>query len=591
MKRAIFEVTLELEGPLVTCSTATGALGLDLVMARTADVAHGNVPRFYLPGTLLKGLVREAWQQFGETSETIKGWLGNESSKPGKGDEEGPNEPDRGRLNFGDAFDRSTDANQVFPLRYRTRIDRDRGSVDEGALLMIESPYSAGQPYKFTGRITALLADSEKTTELERSLRAAFLWIPAAGAEKTVGFGRILSATVTANEPAIQPVKIAGSRFDLQLAFDRPICFGKPRLHPNFFEATDTVPGAAIKAALAKTMHCEPEKWKTLHKYLHSVVISDCFPARHDGSRPERFPYSLIRFEDPARKHQLRDAIDCAVAPRGVTRELRFSVDWKLPEFVVPGYEWPDLEREVRVRTAIDGDNRRARDENLFAYEMVVPARRWCGSIDLVNVAGDERQVCSDELQHLLALGLEGLGKTKACASINLSASPSPSISPFAPDLPFALTLQTPALLLDPSKLAAEPLLAAYQSAWHDISGGRLRLRHFFHRTRLYGGEYLYRRFQQQSGDGQYRPYLLSEAGSVFSFEPGDVRDLLEKWQRTHLPMPAATRHFYQLPDQPTLNDWEHCPCLPENGFGEFGVNLHLRHQSELHLLSEADYV
>jgi len=203
------------------------------------------------------------------------------------------------------------------------------------------------------------------------------------------------------------------------------------------------------------------------------------------------------------------------------------------------------------------------------------------------------------ELVSLLDLGVEGLGKTKAFAAVDWRPASPPAIPPLGSTV--AITLQTDSLLLNPSRLAQQPLLESYREAWQQISGGKLELLHFFHRTRLHGGEYIYRRFQQTrqprngvnmpaNGDGLYRPYLLTEPGSVFYFQViGEASALLAKWQRTHLTIPRDTRQFYQLGDEPTSSDWEHCPCLPENGYGEIAIDLHRTHG--VSLLQEVDCV
>ena len=79
MVRADINICLEIEGPLLTKSTAPGEYGLDAVVARDID----GVP--YIPGTLLTGKVREALEQLSECSEGVDwfkhrpAWLGTES--------------------------------------------------------------------------------------------------------------------------------------------------------------------------------------------------------------------------------------------------------------------------------------------------------------------------------------------------------------------------------------------------------------------------------------------------------------------------------------------------------------------------------
>jgi len=593
MKLAIYRLDLTLEGPLVTASSAIAHFGVDLAMARTPDLDHPHPerpPRFYLPATLLKGLLREAWQQFGLNDE-IQKWLGEESARPNQAadpEDDGPNEPNRGRLSLQDALDRHTDAVNPGPLRFRTKIDPQRGSVDEGALLMIESPYEPGTPYTFTALFRALLKPDEDAELLRRQLLAAFLWITAAGAEKTVGFGRLLAAQVSLVPVHAAPLPLNANRLQINLSADRPVCFAKPRLHPNLFEAEDFIPGAALKAAVAQTSLLDPPTFADLRAFLHAIVFSDLFPSQK-GARPVRRPLSVVLVgSGPNTKP--RDAIHNPSPPPGIHPDIRFSVDWKTPEFQLADYPWPKWAREVRVRTAIDGDRRKAKDESLFAYESVVPEAGWLGTIDLSSVVPDAvRSRVNSQLQEVLSYGLLRLGKTKAYGTIALSEAP---LATAPPASEIVITLQTPALLLNPKNATPAGLLAAYQTAWSEISSSVLKLKHFFHRTRLHGGEYIYRRFQSRHSDHVYRPYLLTEAGSVFVFEPNaNAAALLHSWRQSHLPIPPSTRKFYTLPDQPSPSDWKICPCLPENGFGEFAVNLHLNPSSTVPLLQEQDYV
>jgi len=50
-----------------------------------------------------------------------------------------------------------------------------------------------------------------------------------------------------------------------------------------------------------------------------------------------------------------------------------FQPDWKDWTTVNTDFGWPKVRKELRVRTAIDANARRAKTGNLFAYETVVP--------------------------------------------------------------------------------------------------------------------------------------------------------------------------------------------------------------------------
>jgi hypothetical protein len=44
-----------------------------------------------------------------------------------------------------------------------------------------------------------------------------------------------------------------------------------------------------------------------------------------------------------------------------------FAIDWKNGGSVQAEFGWAELQRELRVRTAIDRERRRAKDDQLFA--------------------------------------------------------------------------------------------------------------------------------------------------------------------------------------------------------------------------------
>ena len=573
-----FDLTLEIQGPVITSNSGVGHAGIDMVMARTADLETDGKTRYYLPGTHLKGLLREAWQNFGIADAEVEKWLGKESASE---EQDGPNEPARGRLQFGDAFDRKTNPEDPHPLHFRTKIDPERGSVDEGMLLMIEAPYKPGEPYTFQAKLQVLLRGDETAESLRQRIEAAFAWTMAVGAEKSVGFGRILRASVKASPVSPQSVPEATDRYELALTFDRPFCFAKPKLNSNMFESFETVPGSSIRASLANMAQEEKGKYKTLLDNLHAIVCTDLF-AEEAGMRSVRFPHSLVQTE----KKVYRDAVLCKEPPAGIGMELRFSVDWKPSEFPPEGYDWPWPEYEVRVRTAIEGEKRKVLDEALFAYEMVVPRVAWRGYLDLSEVAANTREQVRRQVLELLGHGLHGLGKTKAWAKVSVTAAAQPAI-PSGNVL--AVTLQSAALLLQPNRVEAVGLHAAYAEAFQSLSSA-LELQHFFQRTSLYGGEYVYRRFQQKPGDKLYRPYWLTEPGSVFVFKSTEAaRTFLAGAMKTNLPIPEATRKFYQLTEKPEPLDWQRCPCLPQNGFGEIAVNLHVSRAAAVPLLTAKD--
>jgi hypothetical protein len=249
-------------------------------------------------------------------------------------------------------------------------------------------------------------------------------------------------------------------------------------------------------------------------------------------------------------------------------------VDWKDAGDVNTKFGWPKLTRELRVRTAMDRQRRRAQEAQLFAYEMVVPeGRDWYGTVDLSRIPQDARPAVVAQLQSLLSYGLRGLGKTKVSAQVQTDVSLTPVHTSYANpyDNLWVVTLQTPMLLCDPTLLnetsGNNELFAAYDAAWQDISGGVIELVRFFASQSLAGG-YQALRFQPNQ---PYNPFLLTDHGSVFVLEAAHDHALAQAFVNEvlyhGLPLPTWAKTRYG-------EDWRTCPFLPEDGFGEVVVNL-----------------
>ena len=101
------------------------------------------------------------------------------------------------------------------------------------------------------------------------------------------------------------------------------------------------------------------------------------------------FPQSLILAKD--------ERFDVALEPRAVLLknkpEPKFRIDWKDDSGVREKFGWHEPDRELRVRTAIDPDRRRAAESQLFAHQMVSPQGcRWVSSIGLSSVPEADRK-------------------------------------------------------------------------------------------------------------------------------------------------------------------------------------------------------
>ena len=212
-------------------------------------------------------------------------------------------------------------------------------------------------------------------------------------------------------------------------------------------------------------------------------------------------------------------------------------------------------------------------------------------NVDLHGVPADQQQAVETQLLEILSLGLQGVGKTKSSAEMDVR--PQGSIKPLHTGqvLPreglWIITLQTPALICDPARLdessGHRELHQAYASAWTELSGSSIILVRFFAEQSLAGGYYLHQRFQ--SGK-PYNPYVLTEPGSVFVLTavPGQevrAQECVDNWFERGLPLPDWAVHRYERDGVGGAN-WNNCPYIRENGYGEITVNLNFHWEKRL---------
>jgi hypothetical protein len=585
-----FEVKLELTSPVLTKAAGAVGLGIDAGMLRDPQ---GNSAFHF---THIKGKLREAWCELHRLMsqpdpDFMARWLGSES-------ETGGFEPERGELSF-DAYWRAKEPpakpGQV-PPRYRVRIDPETGAAADGALLVTESPWPAGAPVTFTGSIHGRLTDEERENLLHW-LRRGFNLIPAFGANKGQGFGRLAKATVQDHPDPGTPIKLpselrSATRVGLRIRPLDPFCFARFATGTqNHFVTKTMIPGAAVIAALARRCRAEPGRFKALEGAIGFVpdsaaaggnipplklVISEARPVRKDAKeRPIVIPLTVVSLP----KAGLKDVTHIS-EPGTVGGEVpTFQVDWKDGDreraqgLLNPAAE--DPHKYLLIRTAIDPGTLTSAEGKLFSMETVVPDEcDWLANLDLGEVE-DPAPVLRD-LAILLTDSLTHLGKTKARASVTIEAPFEPSVKsrPVQGDT-VVIHLQTPAALLPddfsaPSTGDMAELHAAYDLAWRSLSGDTngssrcLLLRHFFAAQQLYGGAQWWSRCTPGS---TYRPRLMTRAGSVFVLrvqDPAGATALLAQWQRTGLP---------QLPGIRGGEDWRRNPWIRQKGYGEILVN------------------
>ena len=594
MYRVDIPVTIHVEGPFITQSALPGSFGTDAVMARNPD------GMYYIAGTQVAGRLKEAWEELecvlgGEgpgpvpDKSSIDMLLGKRS---GMVDEDGYFEPFPKLLHFSDFLCHDSGEGR----RYRIEIDGLSGAVKKGAIAVIESPFEPGQIVPFGGKVTFLSRDKARAERICGYIRSGMAWIDQIGAFASVGFGKVRKVVVGRAEfrranPGKGPIRVKGCGFGLAIMPEGPFCIARrPTRENNLFISEEIIPGNVIIGAISRMLERlgasqTDSLFKDLWENLSNIRVLHAFPADGCFTRPVAPPLSLVK----AGKRLWDVALlqyPCLIDGKAPA----FSPDWKSEEDVKRHFGWAALRRELRVRTAIDSEKRRSKEEALFAYEMIVPdGRAWLTRVDAERIEdeGLRLKVLSD-LADLLEIGIFGLGKTKAVANaviLDHSAVIDRFSSNSDQDLgELAVVLQTPALLLCPQGLGGEDaildeksghkeLFSAYKEAWKELCPG-LHLMRFFAKQRLSGGTYQHFHFRKD--EAVYYPWILTEPGSVFVFKAGDskkVKECLKEWLVRGLPIPPTVRKFYGIPEEDG-RQWGKCPFIPQNGFGEVLVNL-----------------
>lgn len=588
MKDIVLDVSLRLKGPVVVGASSAGEFGIDLPFART-----GN-DQYCLPGSHVKGRLRESLQSLGYSSDFLTKWLGNESRNY---------MPQRGRMVFSDF---AVEQENQGKIRMRIEMDSERQAVKKGAYLVIESPFDSGEQIKFKGKIQFYSISGEESKEIEEAISYGLRCISAFGGNRSVGFGRLLWVDIEKQERIVSTENVeekpGGMSLSLILRPESEFCLAKPKNSDNLFQSEEIISGGTIKGCLANTLNnilgrelnspiddSLPAPWTELGRNLDKIRFDHAFPSSR-GNRPRYYPLSLVRAAKSKESHE-KGTFDLIFrSGPGLINDTAptFSIDWKGDDFqeVDSLFGWDNtLERILRVRTAMDTSTRRAKEGQLFAYEMINPKDVcWYSRADLSKVPETERGKVRAQLEKIFGIGLKYLGKTKASVQVEVqlneeNAAPEPLCTQDQVAC-WVITLQTPALMLEPdpklnySLVDKGILFKAFQEYWQGISNSCLQLKQFFAQQRLLGG-YLQHRFQAHL---PYNPFLLTTEKSVFLLESTEgspwteSKKLIQQWSFQGLPLPEWTSKYGLR--QGEKSDWHVCPFVPENGFGEVCINM-----------------
>lgn len=597
-----FRITLTLRGPLLARGTAFGAFGVDAVVARDGR------GRLVLPGSHVLGKVREAIGQLDRAANTGRPWCADWETRwfAGVGDKDMGVR--RRRIHFDDLV--ADDAGDEAGERTRVAIDPALGRALEGALQVYEAPLRAGKTVTFQG-LMHVLADEAEAKKVALAVRAALNWTTQLGGLRTIGFGRVQTAKVEAlsSDLKSKPLDTTQERYCLVLRFRTPFLVAARRAAANTYAGEDIVPGSTVKGALAAMAiegHLSGEanaqnapRYQALAGHLDKIAFSHLFPVPLSVDQEKELltlgngaPGGQLTLRRPVVSPRSLGVIPAALGTYRLPRDYAlansnaelepvpaFSPDWKAAdrELVRSMFPWPEVGREIRIRTAIDAEFRAAKAEQLFAMEMIRPdGHVWVGTIDLAQVPEGDRASVVAELSQLVANGIAGIGRGESSADAFLFPEPSAKSADLADDGWHVMVLQTPALLRAPDLEGKDPvatLRRAYAKSIEELLDGTVVLQRCFVRERLAGAEFMARRFFH---DRPYRPWLLTEAGSTFVLKvKGDkdvkekARTALETARRTRLGLSSLVRKAYGYGAVTTAELWRDSPYLPENGYGE----------------------
>ena len=582
------EISIKIQAPFLCSATGTRSWGIDLSFNRNHE---GELS---IPKSHIKGKLKEAWRELQKTgafSVDINHWLGKSS-----GDDAGDYTPHRGLIIFSDfiCLDK-----QDFSQTHRICIEKTSGTAGEGALITAETPHLSGKITKWNGEIAFPAADQTEGERVREHILTGLKWITALGAEKGVGYGRLMEVECESfchkesSTHIIRPADAIG----LAITMLDPLMIGGVRIKDNYLKSETILTGAVIKGALAQSIRrrlnlndnqainestpgITEADISNLARHFEQLRITHALPSRQSLVRPVKPPLSLVKTES------LYD-IALSEKPRLIKNKApAFAIDWKDASDVDFAYGWAQPKTLARTLTAIETVSRRAEEEKLYTFEYICPVDdqdreiTWLSDIYLPeNLNEDEREKLSDEICFVVHNWFNYIGKRDsriktACVSSGRWPSAVHRLETTRYKT-FVVTFQTDALMLDPWDINGHDknsLFEAYKKFWSDISDNAFELKRFFAAQKLRGG-YLGKRFRI---NGKYYPFFLTRAGSVFVLEATDqpkAEKLGKTWRHHGLPIPDWAFERYGRSTNRRL-DWRKCPFTPENGFGEIIINL-----------------
>jgi hypothetical protein len=614
----ILNVTLWVRAPLITSGGGNALRGVDRMFNRNSC---GDIT---LQGSHIKGKLREALNDLQKAKAPINlnidEWFGL------RGGEESY-DPNRSRLIFDD-FCLEQAEKQILEgsaesVATRVAIDKKTGTGIEHQLFVTERQFPSGAMTVWKGGIRFWEADQRAADKIAEQLTLGLKWMNTLGGIKGSGYGR-LEKVVTRLEACkyVLPekgIKSGAQQFRLLIEFENDLFVGGIVNSTNYLESQKIIPGAVLKGSLARFLNemcgeslataIKPDgkvagEFPNLAKYFWATRFSHAFPAPVGSeTRPVAIPLSAIK-DSEDNYYDIALFKESTIDSRGKAPEFR--IEWKDPARLDSDFGWAKCRIVNKTRTAIFKETRTAEANKLYTFQYISPYAeskvkssaqnrppkiRWIANITLPDKV-DDPAILADEFYRALHSGWERLGKRSSRFSFELKESHAASSVAQTENIltgegEAIITLQTEALLLDGYEYNdLNNLQSLYSDYWREATEDSCEQTHFFARQRLYGGYFGMWKPYKLHAQGNYYPYLLTEAGSVFVLKAkaGD-RDragkILERLKAQGLPLPETLEKKLKEAGIAEDHYWQKCPFVPQNGFGEIAINLewHWKHR------------
>lgn len=590
----IIPLRIVVVAPFVSRSSDSGAVGIDLPLARNA-AGKVMIAGSHVVGKLGAAL-RELRDLMGDDplaqdlSQDLATLLpGHENSLP-QADRETADKNSNGRearraLTASD-FVLASDINDA-GTRTRVAIDNVKGTVLEGMMQVIEQPFATGQELAFEGQLRVVgPLNVDRKTRIIKALQ----FVTQMGGLRSVGYGEIQQVEER-NATLLHPAQgnlADATRILARLRFDDVFCAGEARNSPNTYTSAEFVPGGVIKGAIARQMLASVGKSGFLDEAANKgaftgdlaqlaqefgkIRILHAQPAAKDAeTRPRRaIPCSLAAIENAGDPVVVDLAmLDSPLAPVLINGIVPVSpFDWKDPvrqaaKAVLGIADGP--KRLLRVRTQIDDNSKAAVTSRLFGVEYTRGDEHdFLAEIDLSNC--NKPGAVFRGLQAVLAHGLTGIGRSGAYAQVTLEAPAENLKHPKSNRI--VAVLQSAALLRDPSRPTVN-LRDAYSEAFAELGlPENIELKAAFVSERLAGGGF----FRNRLEGAKYKPWLLTEAGATFVYQSKDGSEIDPSTLFPNgLAIPTTVLVYHGL--ETAADVYRRCPYLPQNGYGELVVS------------------